>query len=174
VNYVSPRFQAAVLHRHGRTVSEDVRIAAHEGGHCIGRAHFGMTIRAVRIEPETLENGKVRNGRVQGDPGDCDGDGDCFNRLISLVAGNIGEEVYLGEAKGLRGSDRRKALRYARYLCESDEAVKLMIAAAEADARHILDDNFHLLDALASRLLEVREMTGTEVLALIDRLGGLL
>jgi hypothetical protein len=151
-----------------------LRIAYHEAGHCIARAHFGMTIETVRIEPETLENGKVRNGRVQGDPGDCESDGDYFNRLITIVSGNIGEEVYLCEAKGLRGSDRRKAHLYASYLCESDAGVDLMIAAAEADARHILGENFHVLDALASRLLESREMTGPEVLTLIDRLGGLL
>jgi hypothetical protein len=160
--------------RHGRTVHEDVRVASHEAGHCIARAHFRMEIESVRITPETNGDGRIINGCVRGDPGECESDTAYFDRLIAIVAGNIGEQVYYGESKGLRGSDRRKALRYAGFLCESEAAVDFIIAAAEADARHILCDNFHVLDALASRLLEVREMSGTEVLALIDRLGGLL
>jgi ATP-dependent Zn protease len=97
-------------------------------------------------------------------------DADYFSRLVVLVAGSIGEEIILGETVGLKGSDRRKAYRCAGALAESSEAIELLIEAAQAEARHVLDRNKRALDNLVTTLCERRSMSGDEVVALIERL----
>jgi ATP-dependent Zn protease len=113
--------------------------------------------------------GRKLNGRVWGYPADCEDDLDFFGRCVELVAGAVGEKLFLGESKGLRGSDKRKAHRCASWLCESDSAVRHLIRAAEAEAAHVLLENEHVIEALVTELCEKRTMDGNAIIAVINR-----
>jgi ATP-dependent Zn protease len=162
--YAAPRF--AALHPHGRATAEDVRIAAHEAGHAIARWSNGISIEGITIEPDDKDGRKI-NGRVWGDTDD--DDFDFFARCVVLVAGCTAERVYLEESMGLRGSDRRKAHRAARNLCDSETAADLVVEAAKHEAEHLLREHERALDVLASTLLERRTMDGRSVVELIER-----
>ena len=85
------------------------------------------------------------------------------------MARHVGETILLGESKSLRGSDRRKALRCAGALCESDNTIAHLIRAAEAEAAHVLLALEHVIEALVTELCEKRTMDGNAVIALINR-----
>jgi hypothetical protein len=169
--YSSPRFLAPQLHRHGRSVSEDVRIAAHESGHAILRWTNGRSIGGITVEPDEIDGRKI-NGRVWWDLSDCEDDSDYFGRCVEVVAGAVGEKLFLGESRGLRGSDKRKAYRCASALCESENAIQHLIRAAEAEAAHVLLEHDHVIEALVTELCEKRTMDGNAVTAVINRAAG--
>jgi ATP-dependent Zn protease len=170
--YSSPRFLASQLHRHGRSVAEDLRVAAHESGHAILRWVNGRSIGGITVDPREIDGRKI-NGRTWGDPANCeDSDSYYFGRIVELVAGSVGEEVYLGEAKGLKGSDRRKAYRCASALCESEDAASLLIRAAKVEAAHVITEHRHVLEALVTGLCDSRTLSGGDVLGIIRRAAG--
>jgi hypothetical protein len=166
--YAAPRF--AALRPHGRATAEDVRVAAHESGHALARWSTGSAIAGVTIDPSDAFDGKQINGRCWGDGTfDPENDRDYFNRIVELCAGSVAELVYQGETLGLRGSDRRKAYAMAQFLCDGPIAADLLIRAAQAEAEHLLRRYEHVLDVLATRLLDCRTMTGVETVSLIER-----
>jgi hypothetical protein len=173
IEYASPRFRAPLFHRHGRAVAEDIRVSCHEASHTILRWENGREISKITINPQEID-GRQINGRVQGGTrlSVLSDDAELFCRITELVAGNVGEQLFLGECRGLRGSDRKRAHFYASALCGSEIAIGHLIDAAEAEAFYVLDRYRHILDALVNRLCEVRVLSGTEVLALIKLAGG--
>lgn len=152
----------------GRDLIEDLRIAAHEAAHAVARWFWGRSIYSVTIDPSTAADGRTTNGKVSGDGVETDGDANYFQRCVELVAGSVGELVLLGETAGLRGSDRRKARFNASALADADEAIDHIIAAATAEAEHVLRQNFHCLSVLSEALLKKRTMSGSDVVALLD------
>ncbi len=152
---------------HGRSTFEDIRVSAHEAGHAILRWVNGLEIDGISVNPRVIDGRKI-NGRVWGDTGREENDSDYFCRVTVLVAGNVAEDTYLGESYGLRGSDKRKAYRYAGALCSTKAGIEHLIAAAEAEAAHVLRQYHHVFDALISALCEKREMDGKDVVALIE------
>jgi hypothetical protein len=50
-----------------------------------------------------------------GDTNDSKNGSDYFARIVELVGGSVGEDVYLGQTLGLKGSDRRKATDAPRH-----------------------------------------------------------
>ncbi|GEC52659.1 ATP-dependent Zn protease [Bradyrhizobium japonicum] len=146
---------------------EQQRIAAHESAHCIARFACGLSIDHVSIVGR-LEGYRTINGVVIGGAADDDERGD-FSRIVVLVAGSIGEEVFLSEGTGLRGSDRRKALRYAERLASNSNAISLLIRAAEVEAEAILRQHELAFRNLVETLLARSRLTGQQVLEVIGQ-----
>ncbi|MGF6427333.1 hypothetical protein [Bradyrhizobium elkanii] len=156
-----------MLHSRTADIREASRIAAHESAHCVARFACGLSIDYVSIIGR-LEGYRTINGRVTGGIADDSERGD-FTKIIVLVAGSIGEQLYLGESRGLRGSDRRKATSCAAYLAENSNARSLIIRAAEIEAEAILRKYEAPFRTLVKSLLARSVMTGSDVVALIER-----
>jgi hypothetical protein len=133
------------------------------------RYEHGETIDFATITKQVVEDGDIINGRVSGPSYDFADDGDFFDRLIEAVAGDCGEEQYLGECRGLGGSDRKTAERCASALADSPKARKLMISAARVEATRIINASWIAFEQLINALLVQRTLSGAEVEAIIHR-----
>jgi hypothetical protein len=154
---------------HGRDVAEEVRVAAHESAHALMRYEHAKNIDLATITRQVVEDGNIVNGRVSGPSYDFADDPDYFDRLIEAVAGDCGEGQYLGECRGLGGSDRQTAERCASALADSPKARKLLISAARVEATRIINENWIAFERLINALLVQRTLGGVEVEAIIRR-----
>ncbi|WLA51691.1 hypothetical protein QIH80_17130 [Bradyrhizobium elkanii] len=156
-----------MLHSRTDLWREQQRVACHEAAHAVTRFACGLQIDHVTIVGR-LEGDRMINGSVIGGVTD-DSERSDFSRIIVLVAGSIGEQLYLGEGRGLRGSDKWKALRYAEHLASNSNAISLLIRAAEIEAESIIRQHNRSFRALVKALLARSVMTGNDVVALIER-----
>jgi ATP-dependent Zn protease len=161
------RGAAALAHRQFRPVNEELRVAAHEAGHAITRWAQSLPFTSVTIEGREID-GRTVNGRVTGDK-DSVNDDDWFDLIVVSVAGAAAELIYLGQSRGLKGSDKRKAHLFASGLASSDRAIDLLVRAATVEANSILNEHYLALDSLISALCQNRTMSGADVIALIER-----
>jgi hypothetical protein len=155
----------------GRSKDKDERVLYHELGHLIAGRELGQSVETISAEPHEMD-GRIINGRVRwkqsSSDDDSNGDFECrFNRCIVLVAGAVAEQLFLGEGRGLRGSDKVKARKHASAICETERGIDYLIAAAESEAEHILIRNSFLVEALMEQVRVHRTMSGPEVEACI-------
>src|SRR5260221_3528298 len=147
-----------------RSDASDTRISHHEIGHAIVSMALGDRVQFVTIEP-SRENGRVINGRVRR----WTSDGlDAFFRCAVNVAGATAEQVFCVGSGKLRGTDRANAMEHAREICETEDEIDDVIRGARMEAKRILVENRHLVEALAAELRVRRTMSGSEVEACID------
>ncbi|MET4798057.1 hypothetical protein [Bradyrhizobium sp. LB11.1] len=154
----------------GRTAEEDFRIAAHEAGHAIVGWYNGRSIIAISIEDKVFDDGEATKGHVlYGDPLDEDWNDDPFARMVEDVAGAVAERLHSYCPKTLRGSDREKSYRTAGFFATNDQALDLLVAAAEIEAEHVLRQYYPVLVAMASKLIRCRTVEGMAALELIEK-----
>jgi hypothetical protein len=190
------RLATSPLPDDGRTRSDDHRICIHEASH----ATVMRYISDKPLKGATVEPGETFAGRVWGqqshiaelsnvsveslnsvvrnhspEPGVSNGYlADVFlhsfNRCIGLVAGTVGEKLFLGEGEPWPAwSDVYKSRDYARLICKSESAVEHLLEACKAEAEQILRDSEHIVMAIATELRTKRTISGEEIDACIAR-----
>lgn len=159
----------AIAEEKVRTADEDLRIAAHEAGHAIAGWFNGRSIKLVTIEPKMSEDGRLLNGHViYGAPLE-DWNDDLFARIVENVAGAAAERLHSVTTKPLKCSDKSRAYESASALVVSDQAMEVLVAAAEIEAEHILREHYPTLVAVASELVRCRTMDGATAQAFVER-----
>jgi hypothetical protein len=84
-------------------------------------------------------------------------------QIIELVAGSVGERLFLGNSGPGSSADYAKAQAYVRLICKSKRGAALYVEAREAEAEHLLDQYRHIVKQLAEQLLIRRTLTGLEI-----------
>jgi hypothetical protein len=95
---------------------------------------------------------------------------DSFNRCVGIVAGSVGEKLFLPDGQPWpAASDEMKADAYTGLLCKSEVGARHLRLACEAEAERILIENEDVVMALAAALRAERTLNGEQIDAVIQR-----
>jgi hypothetical protein len=95
---------------------------------------------------------------------------DAFNRCLGVVAGSVGEKLFVPEGElCVAISDEMKAKAYSKLICKSDVAANYLRLACEAEAERILLENEDAVMALAAALRAERTLNGERIDAVIQQ-----
>jgi hypothetical protein len=90
------------------------------------------------------------------------------NRCVELVAGTVGEELFLDGPAWVAHDDLRQARAYAGIICSSPESVEAFLDFCRVEAAALLTASAHIVHALAADLATRRTMDGAEVDSVIE------
>jgi hypothetical protein len=171
-----------------RTAADDMRVALHESNHAVVGRLLGQPLGGVTINagdgfsdlcwgptfqskftggpsPSSL---CAQIGRMMPAPGESrNSTADIFlhvhNRCTELVAGSVGEALFLPGLPWDAVDDRAQERALASLICSSPEAAKAFIDFCAIEAAALLRPREHIVRALTKALLIRRAMTGAEV-----------
>jgi hypothetical protein len=181
-----------------RSDGDDFRVCYHEASHAvIGRLLTGSRIGGVTVTPTDSFAGfcwgpqfkisKLSDSDYHDVPDICElmkrflpriGDSkssapEVFShvhtRVIELVAGTVGENLFVDGPAWVAHDDLRQARAYATLVSSSFEAVERFLDFCRAEASALLTVQAHIVYALAAELRIARTMNGAEVDAVIER-----
>ena len=89
------------------------------------------------------------------------------HQVISLVAGIEGELLFVGESLPCTGHDIEQARMLAKLVCRSPRSIDAYIEFCQVEARNLLVQHRELVNTLADRLIERRELDGAEIQGVI-------
>jgi hypothetical protein len=87
----------------------------------------------------------------------------CHTRVVELVAGSVGEALFLPGEPWPADSDRAQERAIGSLVCSSPEAIEAFIDFCVAEAAALLRPQEHILRALTNALLIRRTMDGREI-----------
>jgi hypothetical protein len=90
------------------------------------------------------------------------------NRCIELVAGTVGEELFLDGPAWIAHDDLRQVHAYAGLICSSPASVEAFLDFCRVEAAALLTASTHVVHALAAELATRRTMDGAEVDSVIE------
>jgi ATP-dependent Zn protease len=88
-----------------------------------------------------------------------------FERIVALLAGEVGEEELLGHVETRDHSDRKKAMQIARTI--NREMAVHVVDAARQQARRLVRANADAIRMLAAVLLDRGELDGKTIATLL-------
>jgi hypothetical protein len=141
--------------------SERWRLSLHEPCHAISNLEFGIPVERIWIETN-MSTGAQR--------GWCRATAhaeDDFVEIVTILAGEAGDWVYLGREPDHSSADRRKVNQIAtlRYRDEWSEAVR----QAWEHACDFVKDHREKIEMVAERLYEKGELNGDQVLLIAEQ-----
>jgi hypothetical protein len=172
-----------------RSKADDERVAIHEAAHAtIGRL-LGQPLGGVTIVPGDGFSGRCwgpkfesrfasehdaapllceRIAPMMPQPGEARDDIapiflHCYNRAVELVAGSIGEDIFLAGPAWDASDDRKQERAFAALVASSREAAEAFIEFCRVEAAALLRAHQHVVGALTKELLARRTMTGEEI-----------
>jgi hypothetical protein len=175
-----------------RTLEMDRRVALHEAGHILCGKAFGFPVGLATIDPCDGYAGMVRAsadnsflspehvaelcakvrplmpaiGEPRADIAEFHAHAHC--RTIELLAGSESERLFHADDPPLRAEhDLQEARSFAGIICTSPTSLDAFIAYARVEARAMLADHRHVVQALALALVERRTLDGTAIDAII-------
>jgi hypothetical protein len=192
---VLPTTDAKVLL--GRSAEDDRRVVYHEIHHVLagrlcsaapiggvtaepGLDYSGLTWgpayvhRAKFAEPDDALSLCEKIGPLMPSMGESRADvADIFlhvqNRCVELVAGTVGEELFLDGPAWIAHDDLRQAHAYAGMICTSPASVEAFLDFCRVEAAALLTALAHIVHALAAELMTRRTMNGLQVDLCIER-----
>jgi hypothetical protein len=90
----------------------------------------------------------------------------CHVRIVELVAGSVGEAMFLGEAWDAN-DDRAQETALASLICSSPESIEAFVGFCAVEAAALLRPREHIVRALTKELLVRRTMTAEQIDAII-------
>jgi hypothetical protein len=182
----------------GRTDAFDRQLAIHEASHAVVMRYVsGQPLEGATVEPGDGFAGRVWGEKshvaeltgldVRNVAFVMDGYGylpkpgqsnahltdiflDSFNRCIGVVAGWVGERLFMPEGKRCVAiSDEMKAEAYSKLICKSDTGANYLRLACEAEAERILLENEDAVMALAAALRAERTLDGEQIDTVIQQ-----
>jgi hypothetical protein len=178
---------------HGRSSTDDFRVAVHEASHAVAARLLGVSLGGVSCDPDPsgrfsgLTWGlRFFEGYADNDideaPEFCtklaalmpkageSRDGDvadimqhAINRVIEIAAGSLGETMLLPAPAWQAPHDRMQETAFARLLCSTPQAAEAFVKFCEAQARDLLAPHLSIVAELAARLRVERTMDGSRV-----------
>lgn len=170
-----------------RTAADDMRIALHESNHAVVGRLLGQPLGGITCDAGDGFSGRcwgpefesrfaggpsasslcAQIGPMMPGPGESRADtADIFlhvhNRCTELVAGSVGESLFLGSAWQAT-DDRAQERALASLIASAPEAIEAFIGFCRAEAAALLRPREHIVRALTAALLIRRTMTGAEV-----------
>jgi hypothetical protein len=88
-------------------------------------------------------------------------------QVVSLLAGPICEQLFIGEVLPNTGHDLEEAKSIAALICRSPRSVDAFIEFARCEARGLLADHADVVQRVAAALLERRTILAAEIDAII-------
>lgn len=154
-----------------RSASRECIIAYHEAGHAVASWRLGDGITRVTIEPscdaerEERYDGSFTAGR--GDRSALGGWG--FRYAVMVLAGPAAQRAYdpRSQVPDTAGYDHRELDNLAVIMCRSPEAQRAFVAWAKAEARALIRQDWHLVEALARQLMVDRTLDGPTATAIL-------
>jgi hypothetical protein len=173
-----------------RSEADDERVALHESCHALAGRVLGSPLGGMTCDPGDGFSGLcwgpsyVRRSKLAEDEPDpvslCtkmtplmprEGESrldvaniflHCHVRIVELVAGSVGEAMFLGEAWDAN-DDRAQETALASLICSSPESIEAFVGFCAVEAAALLRPREHIVRALTKELLCRRTMTGAEV-----------
>lgn len=90
-------------------------------------------------------------------------------RCVELVAGTVGEKLFLDGPFWLAVDDLRQARAYVGMICSSLASVEAFLDFCRVEPAALLTSSAHIVYALAAELAQRRTMNGAEVDEVIER-----
>jgi hypothetical protein len=175
-----------------RSAADDERIALHEACHALTGRVLGSPLGGVTCDPGDGFSGLcwgpsyVRRSKFRKDaPPDGESlctkigplmprDGEsrldvadvyahCHVRIVELVAGSVGESLFLPGEAWQAADDRAQERALASLICSSPESIEAFVKFCMVEAAALLRPREHIVRALTKELLIRRTMTGIEV-----------
>jgi hypothetical protein len=91
------------------------------------------------------------------------------NRCVELVAGTVGEELFLDGPAWIAHDDLHQVHAYAGLICSSPASVEAFLDFRRIEAATLLTASAHVVHALAAELATRRTKDGAEVDSVIER-----
>jgi hypothetical protein len=139
------------------TLEEDMFSSIHEACHCVVYFAYGYKIRYARLT--------ARGGGMMGVHCHDEKELNAFERIVAIVAGQIGEEELLHHVETRRTRDQIRAMEIATQI-NADMAVHV-VDAARQQARRLVRANADAIRMLAAALAERGELDGKTIAALL-------
>jgi hypothetical protein len=196
---MSALYAAGLVHEHGagRSAADDRRVVYHEIHHVVtGRIVTAAPIGGVTCEPGLDYSGLTwgpsyvhcaKFAELDDVPSLCEKIGPLMpsmgesradvadiylhvhNRCVELVAGTVGEELFLDGPAWVAHDDLRQVHAYAGLICSSPASVEAFLDFCRVEAAELLTASAHIVHALAAELATRRTMDGAEVDSVIER-----
>ena len=162
------------------STSTDAATAYHEAGHAVAGLCLGLRVRHATIEPDGDSDGHVMSEREKPSTAFAIERGDVWHssrfraekRVMRLLAGEVAQRRYNPRSVRWRHaeSDRNQSLdilfKYSPY--EDALDVNHHYEMLREWTVSLIEQHWHLVEAVAKALLEHRELSGTQVRAVIQ------